>query len=253
MTNRQFTSLLFSYVLGFVYLSAGLSKLGRHTFGNVIGPVEMDKILEIAGIPVFFGHFISFFQIITGAMLLTRLFRIPGAVLAFPLSVGLFIFTINWGATAVINAGFLLLSIALLYFEWGDVKMLLQRNFSMLTGRKWKDGLLRINPSLAVILLSLLAFLTGTILPQNSVLFILITSLLMLAILYEISLNRNTLLIDKIILICYGIFIGIIAYMPLFVGQGNLIREVFFPILVVLVLVGFILFVVRLIWKWNKG
>ena len=51
MNNRQFTSLLFRLLLGFVYLSAGLSKLGTHLFGNVIGPVDTSEFWNMMHLP----------------------------------------------------------------------------------------------------------------------------------------------------------------------------------------------------------
>ena len=253
MPNTQFIALLFRLILGFVYLSAGLSKLGAHSFGNIIGPVESEKVLALAGVAAYWGDLLAFVQILTGALLLTHRLRLAGAVAALPLSTGLFLFTLHWQGTMYINAFFLLMTIVLLLIEWRGIRKGNSGRFlnvvSSIMGRKAGSR----DFTFYILGLAVLAFIAGLLLPEHKHLFVVITTILMAFILIDLAQAHKYLILDKGVLVCYAVFILIVSYLPLLVNNGAQFRTVFLPILGILLLLGGLIFVWRLLRFRKRG
>lgn len=85
-----------------IFLLAGLSNL--IDFPVIIGPVLLEEKAAAYGMEIF-ARFVAIEKSIVGAMLLTR-FATLGAIILFPMILGILIFTISlgWQETPYINS-----------------------------------------------------------------------------------------------------------------------------------------------------
>ena len=246
MSNFKFTSLLLRLLLGFLYLSAGLSKLGEHSFGNIIGPVDLTKMAEAMNMPHWPFHFVTLFQIITGAMLMSRKYYRAGILLVIPLSVGLVIFTLGWGATLYINIFFLVLAIILFFLEWNQLKLILNKQ-----SRKNIIAQGRFIFSDLMMLFAILAFACGILFPNQVLLLMLLAVGILICCFLEWTEIPRLFIIDKTILALYAFNITIIGMaIPIMEWTHLPFRTILTIFGAVLLLAG-LLYLVRLILYRN--
>ena len=246
MKNAGFFALLCRLMLGFIYLSAGLSKLGHHDFGNVIGPVQKEFFTELMNLPVWTAYAAAFIQSITGAFALTNSFAVWGILLMLPMNLGLLLFTINWPGTVFVNAFFLILSIFLVIFEWKKIKnLVLKRN---LTERSVEGK----SFAVYVILFSVLAFIFGIFLPDFRIPFMLAGFMILAYSAMDIISGKKLFTLDKIIVAIFFFCTFLFAFMPVIVTQLVDIDISPFFIIFGFVAVAIFLFFIRLI-KYRKG
>jgi uncharacterized membrane protein YphA (DoxX/SURF4 family) len=117
MKLLDLTALLIRLSVGFVLFSAGFSKLAPDQIGNLIGPVYIpfgsDSIILTA-----IWYFVALVEVISGALLLSQKFCMPGLLLSCFTFAGILLFTImaGFGLTILINVFLLmLLSIEVAY------------------------------------------------------------------------------------------------------------------------------------------
>lgn len=104
LSNRKFVSLFFRLILGFVYLSAGFSKLAPDYIGNVIGPSKLpEELFSIEVLYLFYA--MAFLQIVAGTLILSLRYAVAGLLLLLPITLAILIFTLvaGFGATPIIN------------------------------------------------------------------------------------------------------------------------------------------------------
>ncbi|HKK10267.1 MAG TPA: hypothetical protein VJ939_05490 [Bacteroidales bacterium] len=104
MSNRNIASLFFRLILGFVYLTAGFSKLAPNYIGNVIGPSKLpEDLFSIEVLYLFYA--MAFLQIVAGTLVLSLRYAGAGLLLLLPLTLAILIFTLvaGFGATPIIN------------------------------------------------------------------------------------------------------------------------------------------------------
>ena len=110
MTTKEFTSVLIRLILGFIYLSAGLSKLAPEHIGNIIGPVDLSAMADDWRIDLIM-IVTAIVQVIGGALIVSQRYSLVGLIFIFPLSIGILILTIftGFGGTVFINIFLLLI------------------------------------------------------------------------------------------------------------------------------------------------
>ncbi|KAB1065114.1 hypothetical protein [Salibacter halophilus] len=118
-SNKNIISLFFRLVLGFVYLTAGFSKLAPDYIGNVIGPSRVpDELFSACVLYLFYA--IAFLQVVAGILVLSLRYAGAGLLLLLPLTLVIFIFTLlaGFGATPLINVVLLGITTFEIYREY---------------------------------------------------------------------------------------------------------------------------------------
>ncbi|MCH7411807.1 hypothetical protein MM239_20640 [Belliella sp. DSM 111904] len=137
MNNRQLTALMIRLALGFIYLSAGLSRLAPEYLGNIIGPVYLPEILKSDFI-IFIWYSSAIYEVIVGSLILSQKYSPHGLLLVIPLSIALLILTIflGFGATPIFNCFFTIFLIFALIQEKIPYKKILQGDSTALNRSK---------------------------------------------------------------------------------------------------------------------
>ena len=111
--------------LGFMLLSAGVTKLFHGNFIQLIGPPWL--IEELAKYQLgLYAEFVAYSQIIIGFCLLVKRFATLGAVMAIPMFLNILMVTISqhWQGTPYVVAFLLLCNMYLLVFDFQRLKYL---------------------------------------------------------------------------------------------------------------------------------
>lgn len=127
--NHKFWSFITGCIrfwLGFILLSAGVTKMFHGGFIQLIGPPWLEEALEKHNLGVY-AIFIAYSQILIGFMLLVKRFATLGAVMAIPMFANILMITISqhWQGTPYVVAFFLLCNIYLLIWDYHKLKFLL--------------------------------------------------------------------------------------------------------------------------------
>ncbi|TDN87632.1 hypothetical protein DET49_11180 [Salegentibacter sp. 24] len=244
MTSKQATLLLIRLSLGIIYLTSGLSKLAPEHLGNIIGPVGLEKAFSVYGIAIFID-ITALIQILVGALCLSQRYAILGLVILFPLSVGIFIFTLvaGFGLTPIINALLLALLLYALVAEKEAVQKLVK--FKIQGLRSSNPYLSYSNkkiPDLALILVcltSVLSFLEGLILN-------LLATISFILFFINLFQRKDYLFLDYLILATF--------FLVSFIIVNAMVLNRFIPkafyVVFFLIPIGFILYMARIIyWK----
>lgn len=127
MNSKDFSVLFIRLLLGFVFFSAGVSKIPGASFGNLIGPTMMLDLLTEHGLRGF-GALIAASQIVAGALVMSQRFSLVGLIALMPMHVGILGVTLsqNWAGTPYINAFLLLLNLIALGYEWNTMRALVE-------------------------------------------------------------------------------------------------------------------------------
>ena len=106
------------WLLGTIFAISGLAKL-IPGFPNTIGPPNLEAILSAHGLGLF-GRFVALSEVAVGTLLMTRRFATLGAVMVLPITLGLLVTTISlgWRGTPVVNGILLILTLALLVYDY---------------------------------------------------------------------------------------------------------------------------------------
>lgn len=240
MNNKEYTSFVIRLTLGFIYLSAGWAKLAPNDLGNIIGPVDISHATDSVAILTSF-KIIAYFQMITGALILSQKYSLIGLLVLFPLSLGTFIFTLisGFGGTPFFNLIFLVMNCYALIIEKEIVKSIVKRNYSSIydsvVSKKFPNKTL---PKFSfILLLSLIIcsfFLNGILLNIIGTVCILLFCVNMLQF-------KKFLFIDNIILVLYFLICFITT-------NGILLNsyiDKFFYSVFYLILLGLLIFTVR--------
>lgn len=248
MKSKDFTTLIIRLALGLIYMSAGFSKLSPDYLGNIIGPVDLGMVLESKSIH-YFMIFAAIYQIIAGATILSQRYSVFGLVLLFPLAVGILGFTIvaGFGLTPFINMFLLLLLLYVLLQDKKSVEQVLKFNFNGIkqsTAFELFPNKMIPNVALGIVLLTTsLSFL------DNPILNVLCSVALLLFTINLFQVKRY-LVIDKVIILLFFV-IGIIIINGILLNQ---IIPKFFYSVFPLILIGFLLYLSRLIyWRFSKN
>lgn len=248
MTSKEITALLIRLALGLIYLTAGFSKLSPDYLGNIIGPVDLSKVYDSPFIESLMGV-AAVYQIIAGALILSERYSVVGILLLFPLAVGILIFTIvaGFAGTPIINGLILLLLIYALMQDKKSVLEILKLNFKALpTSIAFQRFPNQFLPNLALGLTLLTACL---IFLKSPVLNVLLSAVLLL---FTINLFqvKKYLLLDKMLIILFFMIGFIIINGIVF----NKIVPKAFYLVFALIPLGFLLYVMRLIYaKFTKN
>lgn len=244
MTSKQATLLLIRLSLGIIYLTSGLSKLAPEHLGNIIGPVRPENAYSIDGIAIFM-HFTALIQIQVGALCLSQRYAVLGLVILFPLSVGIFVFTLITGfvLTPVIIALLLALLLYALVAEKEAVQKLVKFKIQ---GLKNSNPYLRYSnkkiPNLALILVcltSLLSFIDGLILN-------LLATISLILFFINLFQRKDYLFLDYLILATFFLVSFIIVNAMVL---NKIIPKAFYVVFL-LIPTGFILYIARIItWE----
>jgi uncharacterized membrane protein YphA (DoxX/SURF4 family) len=129
MRNQKFWKFIAGCIrfwLGFILLSAGVTKMFHGHFIQLIGPPWMEGELEKYNLG-FYSVFIAYSQIVIGFMLLVKRFATLGAVMATPMFANILMITISlhWHGTPYVVTFFLLCNIYLLIYDYHKIKFLI--------------------------------------------------------------------------------------------------------------------------------
>lgn len=242
MTNTSFTTLMIRLSLGFIYLSAGLGKLAPEHIGWLIGPPDIANFVDWQWLIMIYP-LIAIYQIIAGALTLTQRYSLLGLIALVPLSIGILVFTIvaGFSGTPFINAFLLVLNLFALWVEKDAIRKLWQRDFS--ASDQSATVILFPAKLLPHISLTLILVATGISFFHGSIVLniLITTALLLLTInLFQI---REYLWIDKLIIALFFI----ICCTPINAHYLNKIVPTAYYSVFVLILIGFVLYFLRLI------
>lgn len=112
--------------LGFILLSAGVTKMLQGNFIQLIGPPWLIEVLAKHQLGLF-AEFIAISQIIIGFCLLVKRFATLGAVMAIPMFLNILMVTISqdWRGTPYVVGFFLVCNVYLLVWDFDKLKFLL--------------------------------------------------------------------------------------------------------------------------------
>jgi len=242
MINKHFTALMMRLSLGFIYLSAGWSKLAKDYLGNIIGPVDMSRFTD-SQVLLSSMDFIAIYQIVVGGLILSQKHSLLGLLLLVPLCLGILIFTIlaGFGGTPIINLFLLILNIVALTIEKKSIQSIRKSNFSSLFNSEVsalypKSEINRISTILLFILIC------GTLLPGywlNA-----IATIYILLITLNLLQFKPVLFVDNIIFFLFFIICFITTNARLL----NSLNPKAFYLVFYLILFGFILFFIRVVF-----
>jgi uncharacterized membrane protein YphA (DoxX/SURF4 family) len=124
---KDFLILLIRLFLGYLFVSAGFCKLTHGNFGQLMGPPWLEEGLAKYGLAMF-ARVVAYSQILCGVLLLSQRFSLLGAIMLVPMNIAILAVTVsmNWQGTPYVNAGFLLLNMLLIIYEWPKLRFLLQ-------------------------------------------------------------------------------------------------------------------------------
>ena len=234
-------------MIGFIYLTAGFSKLSPEYLGNIIGPVDLGSIYKSSLIDILM-IIAAIYQIIAGALILSQRYSVIGLILVLPLALGILIFTIfaGFAATPIINLFILLLIIFALLEDKKSVNQILKLNFKSINlSKSFQEFPNKIIPNVALGITFLICCL---VFMDNVILNILLTIVLLL---FTINLFqvKKYLLIDKTLLVLFFI-IGFIIINGILLNQ--IIPKAFYSVFALIPL-GLLIYLIRLIyWRISK-
>lgn len=242
MNNQENTSFLIRLSLGFIYLSAGWAKFAPNDLGNIIGPVDISHVTESVAILTTF-KLIGFFQLIIGALILSQRYSLIGLLALFPLSLGIFIFTLigGFGGTPFFTLIFLFMNCYALIIEKENIKNLFnQRSFKNFSSVVAKDFP---NKKLPYISFGLLLILILTSFWQSGMIINIIGTSSIVVIYLNLFQYKKFNFLDKIILvlfllICFITTNGIIL---------NTFIDKFYYSIFYLILLGLVLYSLRVL------
>lgn len=241
MINQEYTTFLIRLALGFIYLSAGWAKFAPHDLGNLIGPVDASQVTESVILLSTF-KFIAFFQVIIGALILSQRYSLIGLLALFPLSLGIFIFTIvaGFGGTPFINLIFLMMNCPALNMEKENIKVLFKRNYSAL-----KNSVVAVSfpdKHLPYISFGLLVILMLCSFIQQGIILNIIAVACLITLTINLLQYKRYHLIDKLTLILFFV----ICFITTNGIALNRYIDSFFFYVFYLILIGFVLYLIRL-------
>lgn len=113
------------WFLGLVFAFSGFAKLVPG-FPNTIGPVNLEAALAPHGLALF-ARFVAVSEAAVGLLLLTRRFATLAALMLFPMLLSILVATISmqWRGTPYVNAGFLVLNLGLVLYDYPKLLPLL--------------------------------------------------------------------------------------------------------------------------------
>jgi hypothetical protein len=202
MSNHEFTSFLIRLALGFIYLSAGWAKFAPNDLGNLIGPVDISHVTESIVILTTF-KLIGFFQMGIGALILSQRYSLIGLLALFPLSLGIFIFTLvaGFGGTLLFNFVFLLMNCYALMIEKENVEKLINtrsfKNFKSVVSEDFPNAAL---PHMSFVLLYVLLLISFW---GSNIILNMLGSGIILAFFANLLQYKKLFVLDKTILILF--------------------------------------------------
>ncbi len=113
------------WFLGILFTISGLAKLIPH-FPNTMGPTNLEFLLEPHGLALY-ARFIATAEVGTGLLLLTRRFATLGALFLVPMLANIIVITysLHWQGTPYLVAGFLVLALILLAWDYPKLAALI--------------------------------------------------------------------------------------------------------------------------------
>ena len=116
--------LLVRLLLGYIFASAGLSKLTQGQFGGLIGPPTAAFTPGLESI----WPLLALSQVMVGALVLSGRWSLAGLLGLVPINTGILAYTIanHWSGTPFINGLLLLLNLICLAAEWQALRFLVQ-------------------------------------------------------------------------------------------------------------------------------
>lgn len=106
------------WFLGILFVISGLAKLIPH-FPNTMGPPNLEATLQPYGLALY-ARFIAVSEVGVGLLLLTRRFATLGALFLLPMLASILVITtaLQWRGTPIVVGGFLVLTLALLLYDY---------------------------------------------------------------------------------------------------------------------------------------
>ncbi len=205
--------LLINCGLGFIYYSAGLSKLAPYDIGNFIGPVDLGTQLQSELIKVMM-LLVAIYQFVVGFLILSIRYALIGQIMLLPISFGILIFTIVAGfeLTPIINGFLLLCNILILLSERKAIGEILGRNMKFLHESYFFNAIAQKDLYLKITsVVNLILFLACLLYPAIAIYPLMITFILFYA---QTCFFKGLSFIDKIVLLglylfCFHILGGI--------------------------------------------
>ena len=192
-------------------------------------------------------------QIIIVALLLAQRYKLIGVFAVLPISLALFLFTLQWKGTVFVNIFFLVLSIIVFMLEWSNVK-----KFFTSKGKTWisnstKQFFPKAIYSNLSLFLFLLAFAIGALFPNQSMVFMLICIFGLCFVVLDVFQCQHHKGIDRFILILYFLCVVLFAYRIFIQDLFKVNVAGVFMLVGILVLLAAVLFVIRLVKYRRKG
>lgn len=197
--------LLINCGLGFIYYSAGLSKLAPYEIGNFIGPVDLGAQLQSELIKMMM-LLVAVYQFVVGFLILSIRYALIGQIMLLPISFGILIFTIVAGfeLTPMINGFLLLCNILILLSERKAIRGILKRDKTFLHESYFFNSINQSNLHLKITLaVNFILFLACLLYPAIAIYPLMTTFILFYA---QICFFRGLSLIDKIVLFGFYLF-----------------------------------------------